>query len=320
MNPQRIFIAGATGVLGRRLVALLAERGYQVTGMTRTESKRPMLEKLGATPVVADALDASAVGRAISEAEPDVVVHQLTDLAHLRSMRNYEKSFAGNARMRSEGTDILLSASRAAGVRRFVAQCYAGYLFARGVQPALSEGDPLDPAPLQPFRKAVAADRHLEQAVTGAGWTDGIVLRYGAYYGPGTSMSLEPPGIQTEMVRKRQYPIVGEGTGFMSFVHIDDAAAATVAAIERGRPGIYHVTDDEPARASEWLPVLAAAIGARPPMRVPAWLARLIAGPAAVEIMTRGSGASNAKARRELEWQPVYRTWRDGFVHGLRPT
>ncbi|HEU5209788.1 MAG TPA: NAD-dependent epimerase/dehydratase family protein [Longimicrobiales bacterium] len=319
MQSQRIFIAGATGVLGRRLVRLLTERGHQVTGMTRTASKRGMLEQLGATPVVADALDASAVGTAISEAEPDVVVHQLTDLAHLRSMRNFDRSFAGNARLRREGTDILLSASRAAGVRRFVAQCYGGFLFPEGGTRAdVGEDDPLDPAPHPTFRAALAADRHLERVVTGATWMDGVALRYGAFYGPGTSMSLEPPGVQSEMVRRRQYPIVGDGAGYTSFIHIDDAAAATVAAIEHGRPGIYQVADDEPARASEWLPALAQVLGARPPMRLPVWLARIMAGPAVVEIMTRASGVSNAKARRELDWQPVYSSWRAGFAHGLR--
>lgn len=318
MAGQRVFIAGATGVLGRRLVPLLVDRGYDVTGLTRTASKRALLERLGATPAVANALDATALGRAISEAEPDVVVHQLTDLSNLGTMRNFDREFAGNARLRGTGTDILLSASRAAGVRRFVAQCWAGFLFAGDVRARVSEADPLESPPPKPFRNALAADRHLEEAVTGATWTDGIVLRYGGFYGPGTSISMEPPGVQSEMVRKRQFPIVGDGTGYTSFIHIDDAASATVAAIERGRPGIYHVTDDEPARASEWLPVLAAALGAKPPMRVPVWLARILAGPAAVEIMTRASGASNAKAKQELAWQPAYASWRDGFVHGLR--
>lgn len=319
MASQRIFIAGATGVLGRRLVPLLIEKGHHVTGMTRSATKRGLLEALGADPVVANALDASAVGRAISEAEPDVVVHQLTDLGNLRSMRNFDRSFAGNARLRSEGTDILLSASRAAGVSRFVAQCYGGFLFGRGEPRArLREEEPLDPEPHPAFRRSLAADRHLEEAVTGAGWTEGIVLRYGAFYGPGTSMSLAPPGIQSEAVRKRQFPIVGEGSGYMSFLHIDDAATATVAAIERGRHGIYQIADDDPARARDWLPVLATAVGAKPPRHVPVWLARVLAGPAVVEIMTRGSGASNAKAKRDLDWQPTYGSWRDGFMRGLR--
>ena len=314
---MKIFIAGATGVLGRRLVPLLVERGHDVTGMTRSPGKRELLQRLGASPVVADALDPDAVGSAISAAEPEVVVHQLTALSDLSGFRNFERAFAPNARLRGEGTDILLSASRAAGVQRFVAQCYGGFLLARGDKKILTEEDPLDPDPPVAFRNMLRADRHLEAVVTGASWTEGIALRYGAFYGPGTSMSTRPPGLQSELVRKRQYPIIGDGSGYCSFIHIDDAATATVAAIERGRRGVYHVTDDEPARASEWLPALAAALGARPPLRIPKWLGRLAAGPAAAIMMTETRGASNAKARRELAWEPHFRSWREGFVHGL---
>lgn len=314
---MKIFIAGATGVLGSRLVRLLTERGDTVTGMTRTPGKRAMLERLGARAVVADALDPDAVGRAISEAEPDVVVHQLTALSGLSSIRNFDKTFAQNARLRSEGTDILLSASRAAGVDCFIAQSYAGFLLSANGKRMLSESDALEPNPPPFFRRAQAADRHLERAVTGAGWTRGIVLRYGGFYGPGTTISRRPPGTQSEMVRKRQFPIIADGAGIMSFIHVDDAASATLAAIERGQRGIYHVTDNEPAAFADWLPALAAALGARPPMRVPRWLGRLLGGPAAVAMMTAGSGASNEKARRELGWQPGYGSWREGFVHGL---
>lgn len=314
---MRIFIAGATGVLGRSLVPLLVQRGHEVTGMTRSPQKRQLLEQLGACPVVADALDPDAVGAAISAAEPEVVVHQLTALSDLTGMRNFDQAFAQNARLRGEGTDILLSASRAAGVKRFVAQCYAGFLLARSDKEVLTEEDPLDPDPPAPFRNALRADRHLEAAVTGASWTEGIALRYGAFYGPGTSMSTRPPGLQSELVRKRQYPIIGGGAGYTSFIHIEDAATATAAAIEKGRRGIYHVTDNEPVRASEWLPALAAAIGAKPPLRIPKWLGRLAAGPAVVIMMTQSSGASNAKIRRVLGWEPHYGSWREGFVHGL---
>jgi nucleoside-diphosphate-sugar epimerase len=314
---MRIFIAGATGVLGRRLVPLLTSRGHDVTGMTRTPSKRALLKELGARPVVADALAPEQVGQVISEALPDVVVHQLTSLSDIGSIRNFERTFAQNARLRGEGTDILLSASRAAGAKRFVAQSWAGYLLARRGGPVLTEDDPLDSDPPATFRRVLAADRHLERAVVGASWTEGVVLRYGGFYGPGTSISVRPPGGQSELVRKRQFPVVGDGAGIMSFIHIDDAAGATVAAIERGTRGVYHVTDDEPAPASEWLPALAAALEAKPPLRVPKWLGRLLAGPAAVTMMTEARGASNAKARRELEWQLRYPTWREGFVHGL---
>ena len=314
---MRVFIAGATGVLGVRLVRLLVQRGDTVFGMTRTPGKRGMLEQLGARPVVADALDPSAVGRAISEAEPNVVVHQMTALTGLRSMRNFEKAFAQNARLRSEGTDILLSASKAAGVATFIAQCYAGFMLARGSKMVLSETDALDPEPPASMRRVVRADRHLERVVTGASWTRGIALRYGAFYGPGTSISRLPPGLQSELVRKRQYPIVGGGAGITSFIHIDDAASATVAAIDHGQRGIYHITDNEPAPHAVWLPGLAAALGAKPPIHVPKWIGRLAAGPAVVVMMTESRGASNDKARRELGWEPQYRTWREGFVHGL---
>ncbi len=314
---MRVFIAGATGAVGARLVPLLVQGGHDVTGTTRTPSKRDLLQRLGARPVVADALDPDAVGRAISEAAPEVVVQQLTALSDLSSVRNFDRAFAQTARLRGEGTDILLSASRAAGVRRFIAQSYAGFLLAAGERGILSEDDALDPDPPKPFRRIMSVHRHMETAVTGASWTEGIVLRYGAFYGPGTSMSVRPPGVQSEAVRKRQFPIIGDGAGIMSFIHIDDVAGATALAIERGRRGIYHVTDDEPAAAFEWLPALAAALGAKPPRRVPKWLARIAAGPAAVTMMTESSGASNAKARRELAWEPQYRSWREGFVHGL---
>jgi 2-alkyl-3-oxoalkanoate reductase len=313
---MRIFIAGATGVIGTRLVPLLVERGHAVTGMTRTPAKRELLTRLGATPVVADAIDAAAVNRAVAEAAPDVVVHQLTALADVRSVRNARRAFAANARLRSTGTDILLAAARAAGVRRFVAQSYAGMLLSGNGSPLLAEDDALgnEPAPLRGIQ---TADRHLEAAVTGATWTDGIVLRYGLFYGPGTAISQSPPGAQSEMVRNRMFPIIGSGEGRTSFIHIDDATAATVAALERGRRGIYHITDDEPAPFAEWLPYLASALGAPPPRRVPRWLGWLLAGPAVVIMTTQGAGASNAKARRELDWQPRYTSWREGFVKAL---
>ncbi len=314
---SRIFIAGATGVLGRSLVPLLVKGGHSVVGMTRSNTKRKLLERMGARPVVADALDPDAVGRAISEASPEVVIHQLTALSHLRSIRNFDATFAANARLRGEGTDILLSASRAAGVDTFIAQSFAGFLISRTEKPVLTEQDALDAEPPAPFRRAFGADRHLEQVVTNASWTRGIVLRYGGFYGPGTSISRHPPGSQSELVRRRQFPVVGGGDGVWSFIHIEDAAAATVAALERGQRGIYHITDDAPAPVAEWLPFLADALGGKPPMHVPKWIGRVLAGPAAVIMMTQAHGASNRKARTELRWTPKYPTWREGFRHGL---
>jgi 2-alkyl-3-oxoalkanoate reductase len=312
---MRIFVAGATGVLGRRLVPLLVEGGHQVTAMTRTAGKAAGLRAAGADPVVADALDRDAVLRAVLAARPEVVVHQLTALAGTTSFRKFDREFALTNRLRTEGTDHLLEAARAAGAGRFVAQSFAGWPFARFGGPVKTEDDPLDPDPPAQLRRTLDAIRHLEAAVCGTKGIEGVVLRYGGFYGPGTSAG--GGGYMLEDLRRRRFPIVGDGAGVWSFIHIDDAATATVAAIERGAPGVYQIVDDDPAPVSEWLPALAAAIGAPPPRRVPAWVARLVAGEHAVVLMTEARGASNAKARRELGWRPAYRSWRQGFRTGL---
>jgi nucleoside-diphosphate-sugar epimerase len=267
--------------------------------------------------VVADALDPDSVARAVAEAEPEVIVHQLTALSGALDMRHVDRFFAMTNRLRTEGTDHLLAAGHAVGARRFVAQSYAGWPFARTGGPVKSETDPLDPNPPEALRSTLAAIRHLEQAVTGVEWAEGLVLRYGGFYGPGTGMSLDPEAALAKPVRKRQFPLVGGGGGVWSFVHIEDAAAATVAAVEHGPGGIYQVVDDEPAPVREWLPALASALGAKPPRRFPRWLGRLAAGEAATVMMTEVRGASNAKAKRELGWQPRYPSWRLGFAKGL---
>lgn len=313
---MKIFVAGATGALGKALIPQLVANGHEVVGMTRSEGKADLVRSLGAQPVVADALDPEAVGRAVSEAAPEAIVHQLTALESL-DPRHFDRSFALTNRLRTEGTDHLLSAGRAAGVRRFVAQSYAGWPFARTGGPVKSEDDPLDPDPPESFRNTLAAIRYLEDAVAGADWTDGIVLRYGGFYGPGTGFATNPPGEQTEAIRKRRFPIVGDGAGVWSFIHIADAAAATVSAVEHGPPGVYNVVDDEPAPVSEWLPVAAEALGAKRPMRVPRWVGRLLAGEAVTIMMTEVRGASNAKAKRELDWSLRYPSWRQGFAEGL---
>jgi nucleoside-diphosphate-sugar epimerase len=259
-------------------------------------------------PVVADGLDRDAIVTAVVAARPDAIVHQLTALAGMGSLRDFDGAFALTNRLRTEGTDNLLAAAREAGVGGFVAQSYAGWPYARSGGPVKSEDDPLDPDPVPSMRETLAAIRHLEAAVTEAG---GIVLRYGGFYGPGTGLTRG--GEQVEMIRKRRFPIVGDGGGVWSFVHIDDAAAATVVALERGTPGIDNVVDDEPAPARDWLPALAAAAGAKPPRRLPRWLARLAAGEALTAMMTESRGASNAKARRELDWAPAHPSWREGF-------
>ena len=303
---MKVFVAGATGALGRALVPQLVARGHEVVGMTRSASKQDLLRSLGARPVVADALDADAVTEAVASAEPEVIVHQLTALSGklaVRDMRHPER-FSGaimTNRLRTEGTDHLVTAGRAVGARRFVAQSLAAL-----------QSDP--PAAL---REGQAAILHLERAVTTIGWGEGLVLRYGGFYGPGTGISLAPDAVVAAPVRKRRFPIVGDGGGVWSHVHIDDAAAATAVAVERGRPGIYNVVDDEPAPVREWLPVLAHALDAKPPRRIPRWMARLAAGEAATFMMTEVKGASNEKAKRELGWQLRYPSWRQGFAQGL---
>jgi nucleoside-diphosphate-sugar epimerase len=308
---MRVFVAGATGAIGRQLVPRLVAAGHEVHGMTRSASKRAALRELGAVPVVADALDADQVAAAVGRARPDVIVHQLTALSGVE--RYTERAAAPTNRLRTEGTDHLLSAGQAAGVRRFVAQGVATFgAYARSGGPVKSEDDPLDPAPVREMRETLSAIRHLEAAVLGAEWTEGIVLRYGAFYGPGTSLA--PGEEQFELVRKRKFPLVGDGGGVWSFVHVADAAEATVAAIEHGRRGVYNVVDDDPAPVAEWLPALARTLGAKKPMRVPRLVARLVAGESGVVMMTEIRGASNAKAKRELAWRPAHPSWRQGFA------
>jgi nucleoside-diphosphate-sugar epimerase len=309
---MRVFVAGATGAIGKQLVPRLVEAGHEVHGMTRSESKQAMLHELGAVPVVADALDPDQVAEAVGRARPDVIVHQLTAIGAV-DMRHFDRDFALTNRLRTEGTDHLLSAGQAVGVRRFVAQGVGGYgAYARTGGPVKTEEDPLDPTPARGMRETLAAIRHLEEAVLGARWTEGIVLRYGVFYGPGTSMA--PGEEQFELVRRRKFPLVGDGGGVWSFIHVADAAEATVAAVERGSRGVYNVVDDDPAPVAKWLPALAQELGAKKPMRVPRFIGRLFAGEAGVVMMTDVRGASNAKAKRELGWRPAHPSWRDGFA------
>jgi nucleoside-diphosphate-sugar epimerase len=314
---MKVFVAGATGALGRQLVPQLVAAGHEVTGMTRSASKQDLVRSLGGRPAVADALDPDAVARVVAEAEPEVIIHQLTAISADVNPRHLDRGFALTNRLRTEGTDHLLAAARAVGAKRFIAQSFAGWPLAKVGGPVKSEDDPLDQSPPKQVRESLAAIRYLERTVTGAEFIEGVVLRYGGFYGPGTSISREPGAEQVEMIRKRRLPIVGPGTGIWSFVQIEDAAAATVAAVDHGDPGVYHVTDDEPARVSELLPALAEAVGAKPPRRIPRWLGRLFAGEAGVAMMTEVRGASNAKAKRELGWQLRYPSWRLGFREGL---
>ena len=299
---MRVFVAGASGAIGSRLVPQLIARGHDVVGSTRS-GRSERLAALGAEPVVLDLLDPEAVRKAVTTVRPDAIIHQATALSGLSDLKNPDKAFAETNRLRTEGTDALLAAARDVDVPRFVAQSFTSWPYAREGGPVKTEDDPLDPAPVPTMSKTLDAIRHLEQAVVDAG---GIALRYGGFYG-------SPDDAQLELVRKRRFPIVGDGGGIWSFIHLDDAATATILALEEGAPGIYNVVDDEPAPVREWLPALADAIGAKPPRHVPRWLARILAGEAGVALMTEIRGASNAKAKRELGWTLRYPSWRQGF-------
>src|SRR3954454_20493440 len=301
---MKVFVVGASGAIGSRLVPQLIEAGHEVIGTHRSPGSGERVRALGAKPVALDLLDAGAVHKAVREAEPDGIIHEATALADARFGRNFDRTFAQTNRLRTEGTDNLLAAAREAGVSKFVAQSFASMRNARTGGMVKSEDDPLDPDPPATMREASAAMRHLDQAVTDAG---GIALRYGGFYGAANDGLIEP-------VRKRQFPIVGDGGGVSSFIHLDAAAAATVLALERGEAGIYNIVDDEPAPVREWLPVLAKVLGAKPPRHIPRWLARLFAGEVAVMMGTESRGASNAKAKRELGWTLSYPSWREGFV------
>jgi 2-alkyl-3-oxoalkanoate reductase len=312
---MRVFIAGASGAIGRQLAPMLVEKGHEVVAMTRTPEKAGPLRALGAEPVVADALDREAVVEAIVRAEPEAVVHQATALSGVFNLKHFSRTFEQTNRLRTLGTDNLVQAARAAGARRFVAQGFAGWPYASDGRALRTEEDPFEPSPPEEMRSTVDALRDLESVVLGPQGLEGIVLRYGGFYGPGTSLG--EGGAMVEGVRKRKLPIVGDGAGESSLLHIADAAAATVVALERGTPGAYNVVDDDPAPASEWIPELAKAVGAKPPRRVPVWLAKPLIGEAGVWLMTKAPGASNAKAKAELGWTPRYASWRVGFREGL---
>jgi nucleoside-diphosphate-sugar epimerase len=319
---MKVFVAGATGAIGRELVPQLVARGHEVVGMTSNESRQDLVRRLGARPVVADALDPDAVAQAVASAGPEVIVHELTALSgkmSIRDARHPDRSAMARMtnRLRTEATDHLLAAGRAVGARRFVAQSFGAFRWARTGGPVQTEADPLDPDPPVSLRPVVEGLLYLEKAVTTIEWGEGLALRYGGFYGPGTSISRAPDAVMAAPIRKRQFPIVGDGGGVWSHVHIEDAAAATAVAVEHGAPGIYYIVDDEPAPVREWLPVLASALDAKPPRRVPRWLGRLAAGEAATVMMTEARGASNAKAKRELGWKPRYASWRQGFAQGL---
>ncbi len=312
---MRVFVAGSTGAVGKSLVPLLLERGHEVVALSRTSQKAKGLEALGAKVAVADALDRDGLTAAIRRAEPEVIIHQLTALAGVVNFKKFDEEFALTNRLRTEVTDTMLTAARLVGARRFIAQSFCGWPFAREGGPVKTEEDPLDSNPPASFTRTLAAIRYLEEAVRRTTDLEALALRYGIFYGPGTAIAKN--GSIVELIRKRRIPIVGDGTGIWSFIHIQDASRATVAAMSRGAPGVYNVVDDEPAPVSTWLPFLADALGAKPPRRVPVWIGKLAIGDGGVSMMTKVRGGSNAKAKRDLQWQPIYPSWRRGFAEGF---
>jgi nucleoside-diphosphate-sugar epimerase len=313
---MKVLVAGATGALGKQLVPMLVA-GHEVVAMTRTPAKRDQIRAMGARPAVADALDPEAVAQAVAEAEPEAVIDELTAIDAGAMSRRMDKMFAQTNRLRTEGTDHLLAAAKAVGAQRFIAQSFAGWPYERTGGPVKSEEDPMQEHPPKTVSETLGAIKYLERVVTEAEGIEGLALRYGGFYGPGTSIAVNPDGEQVEMIRKRRFPLVGNGAGIWSLVHIHDAAGATVAALDRGRPGAYNVVDDEPAPVSVVLPELAKAVGAKPPRHFPHWVGRLLAGEGMTVMMTEVRGASNSKAKRELGWELRYPTWRQGFREGL---
>jgi nucleoside-diphosphate-sugar epimerase len=309
---MKVFLAGGTGAVGQRLVPRLVAAGHDVVATTRSAKKAEGLRRAGAQPVIVHGLDEAAMTEAVSRAEPFAVIHEMTALTGASDLRRWDRWFAATNELRTRGTDILIRAAQLAGARRLVAQSFTGWPNAREGGPVKSEADPLDPNPPAAMRRSLQAIRHLEREVTCAGGLESIVLRYGTFYGPTTIDDY------ARMLRKRKLPIIGDGSGIWSFIHLDDAAAATLAALELGDPGTFNVVDDEPAPVSEWVPYLAALVDAKPPRRIPTWLGRVVAGDVAVSMMTRIRGSSNAKAKHELAWAPRYPSWRDGFREALR--
>ncbi len=307
---MRVFVAGAGGAVGKRLVPTLVARGHRVTGTATGEKSAEAIRRLGAEAVIVDGLDAAGIGEAVARAAPDAIIHEMTALSGSPDFRHFDRWFTQTNLLRTKGTENLLAAARASGVKRFVAQSFTGWSNARSGDWVKTEDEPLDPHPVKEQRETLAAIKFLERVVLEAP-LEGIVVRYGGLYGPGSSEALG--GI----LRKRMFPVIGSGAGYVSSTHIDDAAAGTLAALERGRRGVYNIVDDEPAPSRAFIPAVAEALGAPKPLRIPAWLGRLLAGDVAVTMMTEGRGSSNAKAKRELGWQPIWPSWRDGFRNGL---
>jgi nucleoside-diphosphate-sugar epimerase len=312
---MKVLVTGGTGAIGKFLLPLLLENKHEVVALTHSVIKAPKLEDSGVAAIIVDPLDKQKVTAAIRREEPEVIIHELSALTGVGNFRKLDEEFALTNRFRTEVTDTLLAAARTIGTRRFIAQSYCGWPYAKKGGPVKTEEDPLDPKPPESFTKSLAAIRYLEEKIRSTTFLEAFALRYGWFYGPGTAIG--KGGDVYKMVRKRRLPIVGGGGGIWSFIHILDAARATVAAITRGAPGIYNIVDDEPAKVATWLPALAKAIEGKPPYKIPHWMGEVMIGKAGVSIMTQVRGCSNAKAKRELKWAPVYPSWRIGFVDGL---
>ena len=307
---MKVFVAGGTGAIGKELVPQLVAAGHDVVATTRSEKGAGLVRDMGGEPAIVDGLDEQGMVEAVERAQPEVVIHEMTALAGKPDFRHFDRWFATTNQLRTRGTDYLIRAARQAGARRLIVQGYSGWPNIREGGAVKTEEDPLDPDPPKWQRESMAAFHHIESVVPAAEGLEGVVLRYGGLYGPTGMTSSEA----VELLRKRRFPIVGDGAGVWSFIHAEDAASATVAALDHGEPGIYNVVDDDPAQAREWLPYLAETLGAKPPRRVPAWLGQILAGEVLVSMMTRTRGSSNAKAKRELGWQPRYPSWREGFA------
>ena len=313
---MKIFVLGSTGVMGKNLIPLLVEKKHEVTALVRSSKRTKVVEDIGAEAVIANVLDKEELTEVIKKAEPEAIIHQLTALADFSgNFRKFDEEFEMTNRFRTEVTDTLLKIARDIGTKRFIAQSFCGWPFARTGEPIKSEEDPLDPEPPSSFIKSLNAIKHLEKVVRESQKVEAVALRYGFFYGPGTSISKD--GSIVKAISKHRIPLVGNGTGIWSFIHIKDAARSTVAALTSGSPGIYNIVDDEPAPVSEWLPFLANVLGAKKPSRIPVWLANILIGEGGVSMMTKIRGASNSKAKNELNWEPVYPSWRKGFTEGL---
>jgi nucleoside-diphosphate-sugar epimerase len=312
---MKVFVTGGTGAIGQFLLPLLVENKHEVVALTRSSAKAVKLDDIGVTPVIADPFDKQALTAAVRRAEAEVIIHQLTALSSAGNFRKLDQEFALTNRFRTEVTDTLLAAARTIGTRRFIAQSYCGWPYAKKGGPVKTEEDPLDPKPPESFTKTLAAIRSLEDKMRNTAFLEGVTLRYGNFYGPGTAIG--KGGVVVKMIKKRRLPIIGGGGGIWSFIHVMDAARATIAAISRGPAGVYNIVDDEPAKVATWLPVLAKEVGAGPPYKIPHWLGELMIGKAGVSMMTQIRGCSNAKAKRELNWAPIYPSWRIGFADGL---